>query len=60
VVGCGDPFVASGVGRVFGIFPPYVSLLCHSEGIEWGSGIPDVMLLLIERVEKELASGGTV
>ncbi len=56
-MGCGDPFVASGVGRVFGIFPPGVSL---SEGIESGSGIPDVMLLLIERVEKELASGGTV
>ncbi len=59
-MGCGDPFVASGVGRVLGIFPPSVSLLCHSEGIESGSGIPDVMLLLIERVEKELASGGTV
>ncbi len=59
-MGCGDPFVASGVRRVFGIFPPSVSLLCHSEGIESGSGIPDVMLLLIERVEKELASGGTV
>ncbi len=59
-MGCGDPFVASGVGRVFGIFPPGVSLLCHSEGIGSGSGIPDVMLLLTERVEKEFASGGAV